>query len=143
MTHHSDVDVENMTIEQMWADFYSRRYLEQWVHEPTFWRYNSVADTVSESTTDLLFTPVTQDILQLKVDRELFQGNYDHFALVFTLETKYSTNETPRLRRVKNKENWYRFRELLINYRLLELSPKDSSDTMADYIVEKNHGGLQ
>ena len=72
MTHHSDVDVENMTIEQMWTDFYSRRYLEQWVHEPTFWRYNSVADTVSESTTDLLFTPVTQDILQLKVDRELF-----------------------------------------------------------------------
>ena len=126
MAHHPDVGIENMTIEQMWADFYNRRYLEQWVHESTYWRYNSVANTVSESTTDLIFTPVTQDILQLKVDRELFQGNYDHFALVFTIETKYSTNETPRLRRVKNKENWYKFRELLISYGLLEFSPKDS-----------------
>jgi hypothetical protein len=33
--------------------------------------------------------------------------------------------------------DWNKFRELLAGYRLLERCPKDSSNTMADYVVEK------
>ena len=73
-------DEKNMTIDQMWADFYSRRYLDQWVREPTFHRYNKILKEVTETMTDLVMAPTTQPIHQLKVDRDLFIGNYDHYA---------------------------------------------------------------
>ena len=62
-----DYDENNMSVDQMWADFYNRRHLDQWVHESTFWRYNSVQDVVHESITDFLMAPATQDIHHLDV----------------------------------------------------------------------------
>ena len=58
-------DEKNMTIDQMWADFYCRRYLDQWVREPTFHRYNKISKEVTETMTDLVMAPTTQSIYQL------------------------------------------------------------------------------
>ena len=130
-------DEENLSIDQMWADFYSRRYLDQWVQDPTFHRYNSTTKVHTETMTDLVMTPTNQSIHKIRVDRELFQGKYDHYAVVFTLNTCYTTNETPRLRRDKSSRNWLKFYELLISYRIFETAPRDTTDRMAEYIIDK------
>ena len=130
-------DENNLTIEQLWTDFYNRRYLCQWVTEPTFHRYNSIAKVLTESMTDLVLTPVTHPLHQIKVDRDLFQGTYDHYAVVFTLDMEYVTNETPRLRRDKTGPNWEKFYQLLISYKIFENCPRSSTEDMANYITER------
>ena len=127
----------NMTIEQLWADFKSRRSLDQWVNEDTFHRYNSITQTNQKSMTDLVFTPHNVPIHQIKVDRELFQGRFDHFAIVFIIDLNFQTNETPGHRRLHSRENWVRFHELLNSYKLFDTAPRTSTDAMANYISDK------
>ena len=116
--------------ETMWADFYTRHCLEQWVHEITFPRYGS--------TLDIVMTPNDQTIEKLTVEKELFQGKgFDHYALCFEINTSFNTNETPRTRRVKTKKNWDRFKKLLIEAKIMEKCPKDNVDDMTNYIVTK------
>ena len=116
--------------ETMWADFYTRHCLEQWVHEITFPRYGS--------TLDIVMTPNDQIIEKLTVEKELFQGKgFDHYALCFEINTSFNTNETPRTRRVKTKKNWDRFKELLREAKIMETCPRDNVDAMTKYIVTK------
>ena len=67
-TNPTPYDETNLSTDQMWADFHSRRYLNQWVTDPTFHRYNSVTKIFTESMTDLVMTPVTHPLSQIKVD---------------------------------------------------------------------------
>ena len=116
--------------ETMWADFYSRHCLEQWVCETTFPRSGSILD--------LVMTPNDQTIENLSVEKELFQGKgFDHYAVCFEINTSFNTNETPRTRRVKTKKNWDNFKRLLIEARIMETCPKDNVDKMTKYIVTK------
>ena len=128
---------DNMTVEQLWADFISRRSLDQWVKEDTFHRYNSVTQTNQKSMTDLVFTPHNVPIHQIKVDKELFQGRFDHFAIVFVIDLNFQTNETPGYRRLHNRDNWIRFHKLLNSYKLFDTCPRTSTDAMANFITDK------
>ena len=56
-------------------------------------RDNSVTKIFTESMTDLVMTPVTHPLSQIKVDTGLFHGTYDHYAVVFTLDMEYVINE--------------------------------------------------
>ena len=111
-------DEEDMTIDQLWADFVNRRTLEQWVNEPTFHRYNSVTQVTTETMTDLLFSPPSVPIHQISVEKNLFQGRFDHFAVVFVIDLDFKTNETPKVRRVQKTENWEKFNKLMLSYDL-------------------------
>ena len=116
--------------ETMWADFYTRHCLEQWVLEPTFPRYGSILD--------LVLTPNDQTVSKISVEKELFQGKgFDHYAVCFEINTAFKTDETPRTRRVKTKKNWKYFKQLLIEARIMETCPRDNVDTMTNYIVFK------
>ena len=127
----------DMTVEQLWADFKSRRSLDQWVKEDTFHRYNSVTQTNLKSMTDLVFTPHNVPIHQIKVDKELFQGRFDHFAIVFVIDLNFQSNETPGYRRLHSRDNWIRFHKLLNSYRLFDTCPRTSTDAMANFITDK------
>ena len=114
--------------ETMWADFYTKHCLEQWVLEPTFPRYGSILD--------LVLTPNDQVVDNLTVEKELFQGKgFDHYGLMFDINTSYETNETPRTRRVKTKKNWDKFRQLLIEAKIMETCPTGNVDEMTNHIV--------
>ena len=116
--------------ETMWADFYTRHCLGQWVTETTFPRYGSILD--------LVLAPNDQIVLNLTVEKELFQGKgFDHYALCFEIDTSFETNATPRTRRVKTKKNWEKFRQLLIEAKIMETCPKGNVDEMTNYIVQK------
>ena len=127
----------DMTIEQLWADFKSRRLLDQWVEEDTFHRYNSITQTNQESMTDLVFTPHNVPIHQIRVDKELFRGRYDHFAIVFIIDLNFQTNETPGYRRLHSKDNWIQFHKLLNSYKIFDTCPRTSTDAMANFISDK------
>ena len=135
---HPDPDgKEDSTIDQIWHDFVHRRSLDQWVDEPTFHRYNSVTQVYTETMTDLVLSPPSMPIHQIKVDKDLFQGRFDHYAVVFVVDLNFKTNETPRVRRLHKKENWQKFYNLLLSYKLFDTCPRDSVDTMANYITAK------
>ena len=130
-------DKDDSTIDQIWHDFVHRRSLDQWVEEPTFHRYNSVTQVYTETMTDLVLSPPSMPIHQIKVDKDLFQGRFDHYAVVFVVDLNFKTNETPRVRRLHKKENWQKFYNLLLSYKLFDTCPRDSVDTMANYITAK------
>ena len=115
--------------ETMWADFYIRNCLEQWVLETTFPKSGSILDIV--------LAPNDQVVQNLTVEKELFQGKFDHYAVCFKIDTAFETNETPRTRRLKTKKNWDFFRELLIKAKILETCPKGTADKMTYHIVRK------
>ena len=124
-----DFDEQNISVDQMWSDFFHEQHLDQWVTEPTFPRHDSILD--------LVMAPIDQDIYDLKVDQDLFDGSYDHYAVVFKIETNYDTDETQKTRRVTTKENWDKFLEYLIKEQIMKNCPKGSTEEMARFIVDK------
>ena len=129
--HNSEDDDKNALPpwETMWADFYTKHCLAQWVLDPTFPRYGSILD--------LVFAPNDQTIDNLEVKKELFQGKgFDHYALSFEINTSFNTNETPRTRRVKTKKNWDEFKRLLIEAKIMETCPTGNVDEMTNHIVQ-------
>ena len=130
MTDYDNDDPDRLpSVETMWADFFMGNNLEQWVFEPTFPRYGSILDIV--------MTPNDQVVQNLTVEKELFNGKFDHYAVSFDINTSYETNETPRTRRLKTKKNWEKFRDLLIEARILENCPTGTADEMTEYIIAK------
>ena len=131
---YSDNVVNNENVlppwETMWADFYTKHCLEQWVQEATFPRFGSILD--------LVMAPNDQLVENLSVQKELFQGKgFDHYAISFEINTSFSTNETPRTRRIKTKKNWDLFKKLLREARIMETCPSGSVDGMTNHIVSK------
>ena len=136
-TKNSPTNEEEMSTDYLWADFVNRRTLEQWVDEPTFHRYNSVSQTTTETMTDLLFSPPSVPIHKINVEKDLFQGRFDHYAVVFIIDLNFKTNETPRVRRVQKADNWKEFNRLMLSYDLYNTCPRSSVDAMADHITKK------
>ena len=105
-----DFDEKNISVDHMWSDFFTEYHLYQWVTKPTYPRYNSILD--------LVITPIDQDICDLTVDEHLFGGSYDHYALVFQIDTDFTTDETQKTKRVKTKENWDKFLIYLVEQKI-------------------------
>ena len=116
-------------INQIWSDFYFNHCLQQWVCEPTFPSHQSILD--------ILMTPVGQNI-KLDIGKDLFKGNFDHYALIFEIDTNFETNETPRTRRVKTHANWQKFRDILIREKIhTHIHTKQTTNEMARFITSK------
>jgi hypothetical protein len=116
-------------INQIWSDFYFNHYLQQWVCEPTYPSHQSILD--------LLMTPVGHNI-KVDVNKDLFEGSFDHYALDFEIDTNFETNETPRTRRAKTHANWEKFREILIREKIHTLIYASSTtNEMAQLITSK------
>ena len=56
--------------------------------------------------------------VDVTVEKDLFKGSFDHYALVFKIDTLFETNESKRTRRVKTHANWLYSKELLANEQL-------------------------
>ena len=82
-------------------------------------------------------TPVDQEIYELTIEDQLFEGNYDHYSLSFQIQTDFDTNETPKTRRVRTLENWEKFGNLLIGMKIGLKAPKGSPDKMMDFYSRK------
>lgn len=116
-------------IRQIWSDFYFEYCLQQWVNEPTYPSHQSILD--------ILMTPIGTNV-ELTVDKDLFSGNFDHYALVFKIDTNFETNETPRYRRVKTHANWMKFWEILRNENLhTHIYTKKTPKEMTEYLISK------
>ena len=89
---------------------------------------------------DLLITPKTQDVPFLRVDQKVFHNTFDHFPLLFKIETSYSTEETTRTRRLntpKNLKNLENLRNRIIARRLENHCPTNDSESVANYVNSK------
>ena len=103
---------DELTVNQMWAEWYSYHDLRQYVNVPTFQR--------SDNTLDLCFTPMDQDIATLRVTDSTFGSSFDHKTLLFGIPMDYETTEEPVYRRISTLETWYNFREELKSRKLYE-----------------------
>jgi hypothetical protein len=82
-------------------------------------------------------TPVGHNI-KVDVNKDLFEGSFDHYALDFEIDTNFETNETPRTRRAKTHANWEKFREILIREKIHTLIYASSTtNEMAQLITSK------
>ena len=100
-------DNQKGTINQMWGDFFQKYNLYQHVTEPS--------RATSYNILDLLITPKTQDIPYLKIDQMLFHNTFDHFPVIFKIETTFITDET------MSKEVQIVYRLFLVNCYLLHV----------------------
>jgi exonuclease III len=110
-----DEDVNNITPDHMWSDFYNKNGLEQYVKDPTY--YSTIGGS---SILDLVLAPRGTEITALVVDPERFGPEFDHNSVEFSVEMNFSTYETLKKIRKPNKESWKKVREDLMNSQLNE-----------------------
>ena len=82
---------------KMWIDFFEINALTQRVDKPSRGGCPNILD--------LVITPLDQEPKTIVVDQELFHNTFDHFALIVTIETNYTTEETMMVKRIFNKKN--------------------------------------
>jgi hypothetical protein len=112
-------DGQEQSVAQMWSEWFNQNDLEQYVDVPTYDK--------SENSLDLVFTPKSQDVKNLKV-RPTFGPNFDHLTLLFGLKLDYETVEQPRIRRQHTKETWKNYRKDLIGRKVYENAVKKQRD---------------
>jgi exonuclease III len=122
----SDDQVE--TIDHIWAEFVKIHDLEQHVTDITYRRSAHILDYV--------FTQKNTGILLLEVGA--FDSTFDHYPVVFQIESEYLTDETPKMRRKNSPDTLQAFfddlksklwdRGDLINF------PTNSSNRASDYL---------
>ena len=113
----------------MWADFFVKYDLEQHVDEPS--------RATSKNTLDLLITLKTQEVPYLKLDQSIFHNSFDHFPLLFKIETTYITEETRRTKRLTTPKNLENLRNRLWARRLEDHCPTNNSESVANYLQKE------
>jgi hypothetical protein len=94
-------DPRDMTTKHIWSDFVRTYDLTQHVTEETHKKLNIL---------DYVFAPDCVNVLSLLVDTWAFDPCFDHYAMVFVVDTNFNIDNALRWRR---KESWDNFRLLL------------------------------
>jgi hypothetical protein len=119
-------DDRKESINQMWADFFVKYDLEQHVEE--------ASRATNKNILDLLITPKTQEVPYLRVDQNMFHNTFDHFPLLFKIETSYTTEETTRTKRLTTPKNLENLRNRILARRLEDHCPTDKAENIANYV---------
>ena len=99
----------------MWIDFFEKNALTQRVDEPSRGGCPNILD--------LVITPLDQEPKSIVVDQRMFHNTFDHFALMVTIETQFTTEESMRVKRVFNKKNLTNLRRKVAEAKLYENRP--------------------
>ena len=128
-------DRQKMTINRRWTELIKKHRIEQLVDKPT--------QKTKGSILDYIFVPDHVDIPYIKVDRSAFCTNFDHFAVIFEVDSYYTRKREEMYRRKETGETWKKFHELLrgtdfmSHLRRLEvtLRGQEQVNEMSNYIV--------
>ena len=123
------------TYKHMWTMLLKKHIIDQHVEEPT---------SINGSILDYVFAPDYLDIPKIRVDRHSFLPVFDHYAVVFEIDTFYQRTREEVFRRKETKHTWKKFHELMPSqYEIVKNmpSPRDGLssqgliDKMSKYIV--------
>ena len=123
------------TYKHMWTMLLKKHNIDQHVEEPT---------SINGSILDYVFAPDYLDIPKIRVDCHSFLPVFDHYAVVFEIDTFYQRTREEVFRRKETKHTWKKFHELMPSqYEIVKNmpSPRDGLssqgliDKMSKYIV--------
>ena len=98
-------DRQRRTPNHMWTELVKKHRIEQLVNRPT--------QKTKGSILDYIFVPDHVDIPYIKVDRYAFCTNFDHFAVMFEVDSYYQRKKEEMYKRKETGETWKNFHELL------------------------------
>ena len=100
--------------------------------------------SINGSILDYVFAPDYLDIPKIRVERHSFLPVFDHYAVVFEIDTFYQRTREEVFRRKETKHTWKKFHELMPSQHEIVKnmpSPRDGLssqgliDKMSKYIV--------
>ena len=98
-------DRRRKTPNHMWTELMKKHRIEQLVDKPT--------QKTKLNILDYIFVPEHVNIPFIKVDRSAFCTNFDHFAVIFEVDSYYQRMKEEMYRRKETTETWKKFHELL------------------------------
>ena len=98
-------DRQRRTPNHMWTELVKKHRIEQLVNQPT--------QKTKGSILDYIFVPEHVDIPFIKVDRNAFCTNLDHFAVIFEVDSYYQRKKEEMYKQKETNETWKKFHELL------------------------------
>ena len=104
----ADDDETNLTNDHKWVNMIHKFGLTQNVKDATH-----ISATGGPSMLDLVLTPPQTEVSTLVVDPGVFGGDFDHFAVEFSMEVKFKTENKLKLVRRPTKESWDKIRKEL------------------------------
>jgi len=122
-------------VKKLWTELVKKHRIEQLVDKPT--------QKTKLNILDYIFVPEHVNIPFIKVDRSAFCTNFDHYAVIFEVDSYYKRTKEEMYRRKETKGTWKKFHELLREIdmmshltRLTEtLNGQALVDEMSTYIV--------
>ena len=120
----------------MWTELVKKHRIEQLVDKPT--------QKTKGSILDYIFVPEHVNIPFIKVDRSAFCTNFDHFAVIFEVDSYYQRKKEEMYKRKETNETWKKFHELLRETDIMghirrlkeSLGGQELIDEMSNYIVK-------
>ena len=101
----ADDEEQNQSNDHKWVNMIHKFGLTQNVKDATH-----ISAIGGPSTLDLVLTPPQTEIRTLVVDPGAFGGEFDHFAVEFSIEMNFKTENKLRLVRKPTKESWDKIR---------------------------------
>ena len=115
----ADDDEQNLSNDHKWVNMIHKFGLTQNVKDATH-----ISKKGGPSILDLVLTPPQTEIRTLVVDPGVFRGDFDHFAVEFSIEMNFKTEEKLKLVRKPTKESWNKIKEELAKHDLVKNSTK-------------------
>ena len=109
-----DDDETNLTNDHKWVNMIHKFGLTQNVKDPTH-----ISARGGPSILDLVLTPPQTEISTLVVDPGVFGADFDHFAVEFSIEVNFKTENKLRVIRKPTKESWEKIRKELSEQNLV------------------------
>ena len=110
-----DDDETNLTNDHKWVNMIHKFGLTQNVKDATH-----ISARGGPSKLDLVLTPPQTEISTLVVDPGVFGADFDHFAVEFSIEVNFKTENKLRLVRRPTKESWDKVRKELVEQDLVK-----------------------
>ena len=98
-------DRQRKTPNHMWTELMKKHRIEQLVDKPT--------QKTKLNILDYIFVPEHVNIPFIKVDRSAFCTNFDHYAVIFEVDSYYQRTKEEMYKRKETNETWKKFHELL------------------------------
>ena len=130
-------DRQRRTPFHMWTELVKKHKIRQLVDKPTQKTKGNILDYV--------FVPEHVNIPFIKVDRSAFCTNFDHFAIIFEVDSYYQRKKEEIYKRRETNETWKKYHEILRQTDFMSplkklqesLYGQELVDKMSTYIVDK------
>ena len=127
-------DKRKRTPAHMWADLVKKHGIDQLVEKPTQRKGNIL---------DYIFVPINVTIPDIRVDRSAFDTNFDHYAVIFEVDSYYQRKKEESHKRKESPATWKKFKEILretdfmgqLNIIKETLGGQEAIDKMSSFII--------